>query len=87
VIVLISLEMVFDYPPDVAEAVMASVAPENKGYVEASVEGGRITFVLSGESAATLRNSADDLLACIKTAEASLGIASGSEPRDDEDDD
>lgn len=86
-ITLISLEMVFDYTPEVAQAVMAAVAPENMGFVDATLRGGRITFVLSGENAATLRNSADDLLACIKSAEASLGIASGAEPRDDEDDD
>jgi len=77
--------MRFPYPEtSVAEAVLASVSPENAGYVEAVIESSTVVFKLSAESAATLRNTADDLLACIKVAEASLGIAGGPEPSDEE---
>ena len=84
-ILLITLEMRFPYPEKgVAEAVMASVAPENKGFAEARLEGDTIVFTLSGDSAPTLRATADDLLACVKAAEASLGIATGAEPAEDD---
>lgn len=74
---MISLEMRFPYPdPSVAQAVMAAVGPDNGGYVDASVEGDTVVFRIKGEQAATVRNTADDLLACVKTAEASLGISS-----------
>ena len=79
---VIDLEMRFEYPDkSVAEAVVAAVGPENGGYVRVTVEGSTIIFVISGEQAASVRNTADDLLACVKTAEASLGISipAGSE--------
>lgn len=77
--------MCFPYPePGTAAAVLAAVSPENDGYVEAVLESSTIVFKLSAESAATLRNTADDLLACIKVAEASLGIAGGPEPSEED---
>ena len=77
--------MRFPYPEKGrAEAVMAAVAPENRGFADARLEGSEIVFKLSSENAATLRNSADDLLACVKAAEASLGIATGAESGDDD---
>ena len=76
---MITLEMRFDYPdPSSAPAVMAAVGPENGSFVEASIEDGVLVFRISGEQAASVRNTADDLLACIKSAEASLGISSPS---------
>ena len=74
---MITLEMRFEYPdPSTASAVMEAVGPENGGFVDASVENGVLTFRISGEQAASVRNTADDLLACVKSAEASLGISS-----------
>jgi hypothetical protein len=58
---------------------LAAVGPENGGFVEASIEDGVLVFRISGEQAASVRNTADDLLACIKSAEASLGISSPSQ--------
>ncbi len=81
---MITLEMVFDYPPGVAEAVLAAVSPENGGYVEAELRDGSIRFTISGENPATLRNTADDLLACVKSAEASLGISSPASRSEEE---
>ena len=72
---MISLDLEIDYP-DVAMArsVMSAVLPENQGYVETSVEGCKLILRMSAEKAGTLRNTADDLLACIKAAEDAIGL-------------
>ncbi|MCQ2070897.1 MAG: hypothetical protein MJZ68_07180 [archaeon] len=74
---LYTLEIRFPYDDlKVAEAVLAAVSPENGDYVDAELEGKTIVYRMQAESAGTLRNTADDLLACIKTAEESAGLVS-----------
>ena len=74
---MLNLELRFPYADAVtAQAVMSAVAPENKGYVEARLEGNTVVYTMSSESAGTLRNTADDLMACIKVAEESAGLVS-----------
>jgi len=69
------LELRFDYPDQgVAETVMRSLDPDNEGYVEVEIDGGTIIFRMEADNAGTLRNTADDLLACIKIAEETIGI-------------
>lgn len=75
---MISLQLEIDYDDEtVARAVMDSLGPDNTGYVDSELQGSKLIFRISSESAGTLRNTADDLMACIKTAEASAGLASG----------
>jgi tRNA threonylcarbamoyladenosine modification (KEOPS) complex Pcc1 subunit len=75
--VKLSLEIRFPYPDrKTAEAIASAVAPENGSYVEAELEGSILVCRMSSESPGTLRSTADDLLACIKAAEESAGIAS-----------
>lgn len=75
---MISLQLEIDYDDEtVARAVMDSLGPDNTGYVESELQGSKLIFRISSESAGTLRNTADDLMACIKTAEASAGLADG----------
>ena len=72
---MISLDLEIDYPDEaMARSVMAAVLPENQGYVETSVEGCKLILRMSAEKAGTLRNTADDLLACIKAAEDAIGL-------------
>ncbi len=74
---MISLDLEIGYPSeDIARAVMSAVMPENKGYVDTSVEGCKLVLRMSAEKAGTLRNTADDLLACIKAAEDAIGLDS-----------
>lgn len=74
---MISLELEIDYPDkSVARAVMDSLGPDNIGYVESEIRDGILIFRMSANNAGTLRNTADDLLACLKAAEASIDIAS-----------
>ncbi len=75
---MLSLVIRAEYPDErSARAVMEALAPDNEGYVESSVEGNAIVFRMESQSAGTLRNTADDLMACLKAAEDSIG-ASGN---------
>ncbi len=73
---MITIELTVDYPDGiVADAVLNALGPDNIGYVESELEGRTLRFRCSSESAGTLRNTIDDLLACLKVAEESIDIA------------
>ncbi len=82
---MLTLRLTFTYP-DVrtAETVLNSVGPENGGYVSAELEGPSVHYTMSAENAGTLRNTADDLMACIKAAEDAIGIVSEHSVNEDE---
>ncbi len=70
---MISLELRVDYPDErTAESVFKALAPENEGYVRSDLEGSAIRFYMESSSAGTLKNTADDLMACLKAAEDSI---------------
>ena len=72
---MLSMELQIDYPDErTANAVLAAVAPDNDGYVESEIHGCTLVFRISSEKAGTMRNTADDLLACIKAAEESVSL-------------
>jgi len=72
---MLSLELRFEYPDaKTAETVMRSLDPDNGGYVESKLEGSILIFTMEADNAGSLRNTADDLIACIKTAEEAIGI-------------
>ena len=74
---LLHLELRFPYDDErTAKAVLAAVPPENGGYVSSRLEGSTIIYEMEADNAGTLRNTADDLLACIKAAEDSAGLVS-----------
>lgn len=74
---MLSLELRFEYSDaKTAETVMQSLDPDNGGYVESRLEGSILVFRMEAENAGSLRNTADDLLACIKIAEETIGIGS-----------
>jgi tRNA threonylcarbamoyladenosine modification (KEOPS) complex Pcc1 subunit len=74
---LLHLELRFPYDDErIAKAVLAAVSPENGGYVSSRLEGSTIIYEMEADNAGTLRNTADDLLACIKAAEDSAGLVS-----------
>lgn len=74
---MLSLELRFPYDDErTAKAVLSAVSPENGDYVEAELEGSTVIYRMQAETAGTLRNTADDLLACIKTAEEAAGLIS-----------
>ena len=73
---MLTLELAVDYPDEAtARAVMSSLDPDNTGYVEFELRGSKLIFHTSSESAGTLRSTADDLMACLKTAEEASGVA------------
>ena len=74
---LLHLELRFPYDDErTAKAVLAAVSPENGGYVSSRLEGSTLIYEMEADNAGTLRNTADDLLACIKAAEDSAGLVS-----------
>ena len=74
---MLHLELRFPYDDErTAKAVLSAVSPENGDYVKARLEGSTIVYEMQAENAGTLRNTADDLLACIKAAEDSAGLVS-----------
>lgn len=76
---MIVLELTIDFPSESeARAVMDALDPDNAGYVESELQGDKLVFRMRSESAGTLRNTADDLMACIKTAEEAVGVGKPS---------
>jgi len=74
---MLSLELKFQYDDArTAETVMRSLDPDNGSYVESELDGNILRFRMEAEDAGSLRNTADDLLACIKIAEETIGLGS-----------
>ena len=74
---MLYLELRFPYDDErTARAVLTAVSPENGEYVKSRLEGSTIIYEMEADNAGTLRNTADDLLACIKAAEDSAGLVS-----------
>ena len=82
---MITLELEVTYPDEgSARAVMNALDPDNQGYVRSELNGSTIVFKMESESAGTMRNTADDLLACITVAEESIGMTSEADHPDTE---
>ncbi len=74
-----SLDLTSEYEsPEIAEAVAAALDPENEEYVKMEVRGKTIYFKMEADSAGSLRNTADDLLSCLKIAEEASGLVGSS---------
>lgn len=72
------LEIRAEYGDDgTARAVFAALMPDNKGYVDSGRSGRQLLFVIESPDAGSMKNSADDLLACLKAAENSVGLVPG----------
>ncbi len=75
---MLTLELEVEYPDEgTSRAVLSSLDPDNAGYVGSELRGSKLIFHLSSGSAGTLRNTADDLMACLKAAEEACGVTSG----------
>ncbi len=76
---MITLELEIDYPDEaIAAAVMAALDPDNAEYVESELQRSKLLFRTKAKSVGTMRNTTDDLMACIKIAEKAIGMASRS---------
>jgi len=76
--VSIRLERRYRSHPE-AERVWRAVAADNPGYVSGHVDADRLVIEAASPSAASLRMTLDDLIACLAAAERS-GEASGPPP-------
>ena len=71
---MLSLTVSVDYGDEgLARAVMDALGPDNGGYVDSELDGGKLTLRMESGSAGELRNTMDDLMACIKAAEDAIG--------------
>jgi len=83
---MITLNLSIRYDDErTAKAVFDSVSPDNEGYVLTELRGNQLMMRISADNAGTMRNTADDLMACIKAAEEASGLVSGPAPGLDED--
>jgi len=58
-----------------AGTVLKALEPDNTGFIDSKIEGNELTFTITADNAGTLRNAADDLLACVKITEETLGLS------------
>ncbi|MCL1811422.1 MAG: hypothetical protein FWG41_04320 [Methanomassiliicoccaceae archaeon] len=78
---MITLDLRIRYDDErTAKAVFDSISPDNEGYVSTKLEGEQLIMRISADNAGTMRNTADDLMACIKAAEEASGLVSGPAP-------
>lgn len=76
---MLNLEIEMDYDDErTADAVYRALEPDNKGYVESHLTGNKITFKINADNAGSMKNSADDLLACVKIAEEASNLVTGA---------
>jgi len=57
-----------------ARSILSSVDVDNKGYVEAELEGNRVIFKYHCSGRGRLKNTLDDLLSCVSLAEKMLEL-------------
>jgi tRNA threonylcarbamoyladenosine modification (KEOPS) complex Pcc1 subunit len=76
---MITLELRFEYDDRrTAETVLNAIVPDNAGYVRSELQGRTLVLNMEAETAGTMKNTADDLLACIKIAEEASGLVPGT---------
>ena len=82
---MLELELRIDYDDtDTAKAILKATEPDNEGYVDSRIEGSTLFFIIKAEDAGSMRNTVDDLLACIKIAEEASGlVVSAADPDSD----
>ncbi|MCI4318040.1 MAG: hypothetical protein L3J96_05820 [Thermoplasmata archaeon] len=64
--------------PEEAEKLAQSLAPDQGEFVRWERAGTRLTFVVEAESPRRVRATVEDLLACLGTAERTLGVTAAS---------
>jgi tRNA threonylcarbamoyladenosine modification (KEOPS) complex Pcc1 subunit len=72
----VHLELRITYPSaQEADTVFRALVPDNTGHMESRMIGNELIFMISAPNAGTMKNTADDLLACVKIAEEASGLS------------
>lgn len=72
---MLELELEANYSEEsVAKAIFEALNPDNEGYVHSELRGNTLFFKVSAKNAGTMKNTVDDLMACLKIAEDAVGI-------------
>ena len=78
---VLTMDLTIEYPTaEDAASVYGSAAPDDDSFVTTRVEGNKVLFTFKAETAGQMRSAMDDVLACVKVAEAALGIVAGTGP-------
>ncbi|WP_400259737.1 KEOPS complex subunit Pcc1 [Candidatus Methanomassiliicoccus intestinalis] len=71
----LSCTIELDYAsPEEANIVLEAIAPDNKPYVEAQIEGSTLIVTSSSDTPMEMLHTMEDLLSCIKIAEATFNL-------------
>ncbi|WP_400208122.1 KEOPS complex subunit Pcc1 [Candidatus Methanomassiliicoccus intestinalis] len=71
----LSCTIELDYAsPEEANIVLEAIAPDNKPYVEAQIEGSTLIVTSSADTPMEMLHTMEDLLSCIKIAEATFNL-------------
>lgn len=74
-----SLELTIEYDdPETARNILSALEPDNGTHVTSEIDGSTVIFRMEADNAGTLRNTADDLMACVKIAEEASGLVPGT---------
>ncbi|MCL2786485.1 MAG: hypothetical protein FWD81_04615 [Methanomassiliicoccaceae archaeon] len=72
----VRLQLKIEYSSErVADTVFRALEPDNTGFIDSKMDGCVLSFEITADNAGTLRNAADDLLACVKIAEEASGLS------------
>lgn len=63
--------------PEEAMTVYSAVSPDDDSYVSSTLEGCTVRFDITADDAGSMRSAMDDVMSCLKVAEAASGIVSG----------
>ena len=64
------IELHFDFESeDIANSVIMATGPENKGWVETDVDGRTVRAIIKAPNLGSLREAAEDFMACVSVAE------------------
>ena len=76
---MLTMELTIEYgSPSDAEAVYKSSKPDDDSYVTTRISGNKVIYNFKAETAGQMRSAMDDVLACVKVSEETLGLVSGS---------
>jgi tRNA threonylcarbamoyladenosine modification (KEOPS) complex Pcc1 subunit len=75
-VIAVRLELKIAYPSvKIARTVFKALEPDNTGHIGSRIDGKELFFTITADNAGTLRNAADDLLACVKIAQETSGLS------------
>ncbi len=78
---MMTMTLTIEYrDPADAKAVFDSARPDDDTFVATETDGNKVIFKFRADNAGQMRSAMDDVLACVKVSEETLGLVPGSGP-------